>query len=54
MVEESLDQLLAIIKANKEWEDKKANKEMLAIFKELGNTSPITLAYRKHLQRALH
>jgi thioredoxin-like negative regulator of GroEL len=54
MMEECLEQLLAIIKLNKEWEDKKANKEMLAVFKELGNSSPLVQTYRKHLQRTMY
>jgi thioredoxin-like negative regulator of GroEL len=45
---------LNIIKVNKDWEDKKANKEMLAIFKELGNSSPLVQSYRKHMQRAMY
>lgn len=54
MIEESLEQLLAIVKADKNWQEKKANKEMLAIFKELGNTSSLTQTYRRLLQQALH
>jgi len=54
MMEESLEQLLEIIKLDKNWEDKKANKFMLAIFKELGNASPLTQKYRKLMQRLLY
>lgn len=53
-MEESLEQLLEIIKLDKNWEDKKANKFMLAIFKELGNASPLTQKYRKLMQRLLY
>lgn len=54
MIEEGLEILLEIIKIDKNWEDKKANKSMLAVFKELGNTSPITQKYRKLMQRLLY
>lgn len=53
-MEESLNELLEIIKLDKNWEDKKANKYMLALFKELGNTSPLTQKYRKLMQRLLY
>ena len=32
-MEESLEELITILKANKSWEDKKANKLILSIFK---------------------
>jgi thioredoxin-like negative regulator of GroEL len=54
MIEECLEQLLAIVKIDKNWQEKKANKEILAIFKELGNSSPLTQTYRRLLQQALH
>lgn len=54
MMEESLAELLEIIKIDKNWEDKKANKFMLALFKELGNSSPLTQKYRKLMQRLLY
>ena len=53
-MEESLEQLLEIIKIDKTWENKKANNFMLAIFKELGNASPLTQKYRKLMQRLLY
>ena len=53
-MEESLAELLEIIKIDKNWEDKKANKFMLALFKELGNSSPLTQKYRKLMQRLLY
>jgi thioredoxin-like negative regulator of GroEL len=33
MIEECLDQLLAIVRADRNWQDKRANKEILTIFK---------------------
>jgi len=54
LMEESLNELLEIIKLDKNWEDKKANKYMLAIFKEIGNSSPLTQKYRKLMQRLLY
>jgi thioredoxin-like negative regulator of GroEL len=54
MIEECLEQLVSIVKANKNWQDKKANKQILEIFKELGNSSAITQTYRRLFQQALH
>lgn len=54
MIEECLDQLISIVKANKNWQDKQANKLILEIFKELGNSSAITQTYRRLFQQALH
>lgn len=54
MIEECLNQLIAIVKMDKNWKEKKANKEILAIFKELGSSSPITQTYRRLFQRALN
>lgn len=54
MIEECLEHLLTIVKADKNWEEKKANKEILAIFKELGNSSPLTQTYRRLFQQALY
>jgi thioredoxin-like negative regulator of GroEL len=54
MIEECLEVLIEMMKADKNWEDKKANKFILAIFKELGNTSPLTQKYRKLMQRVMY
>lgn len=54
MTEEALEVALEIVKKDKNWEDKKANKFILNKFKELGNASPITQKYRKLFQRLLN
>lgn len=52
-VEKALEIAMEIIKINKNWDDKKVNKYVLSIFKELGNNSPLVQKYRKIMQRLL-
>ena len=54
LLEEGLQLLLEIVKADKNWEDKKANNLMLETFKKLGPSSQITNKYRKLYQRLLY
>ena len=52
--EEALELALEIVKTNKNWEDQKANKFILEVFKKLGSSSPVTQKYRKLYQRYLY
>lgn len=52
-VEKALEIAMEIIKIDKNWDDKKVNKYVLSIFKELGNNSPLVQKYRKIMQRLL-
>ena len=45
---------MEIVKEDKTWQDKKANKFILAVFKELGNSSPLVQKHRKAFQRLLN
>lgn len=54
MMEESLEVAMEIIKEDKNWMDKKTNKLVLDIFKDLGgNKSVVVQKYRKIMQRLL-
>lgn len=48
-----MDNLLIIIKQNRNWEGKKANTLILGIFEKLGMSSPLTQQYRKKLSNIL-
>jgi thioredoxin-like negative regulator of GroEL len=45
---------MEIVKEEKHWEDKKTNKLILTMFKELGENSPLVHKYRKIFQRILY
>lgn len=52
--EDALEVAMEIIKEDKAWQDKKANKLVLEIFKDLGgNKSTTVQKYRKVMQRLL-
>ena len=54
MTEDALIVALEIVKEDKNWSDKKANKFILETFKELGNGSAVVQKYRKLFQRLLN
>lgn len=51
--EESIEQLLEIIKRDRDWNDKAANAELLKYFEALGPSDPLTIQGRKKLSRIL-
>lgn len=53
-MDECLGTAIEIVKQDKNWHEKKANKFILAVFKELGNASPLVQKHRKVFQRLLN
>jgi putative thioredoxin len=51
---EALEQLLAIIRANRDWKDGEARKQMLAIFNLASGEPDVVQEYRKKLAAALY
>lgn len=50
---EAIDELITIIRKDKEWEDEKARKQLLDFFEALGHSDPVTIAGRKKLSSVL-
>jgi putative thioredoxin len=51
--QEAVDELLAMIKADRKWNDEAARKELLKLFEALGFTDPIAVDGRKRLSTIL-
>ena len=51
--EEAVDELIAIIKAKRDWNEDAARKQLLKIFEALGFTNPIAVAGRRKLSSVL-
>ena len=51
--EQAMDELLAIVKRDKTWDDQKARKELLTLFEALGLADPLVLAARRKLSALL-
>lgn len=51
--EAAIDELLASVRADREWNDQAARKQLVKIFDALGFTNPITLAGRRRLSTLL-
>ncbi|MEM1364801.1 MAG: thioredoxin [Pseudomonadota bacterium] len=51
--EEAADRLVAIFKADREWEEDGARKQLLKFFEAWGNTDPATVSGRRKLSAAL-
>ena len=52
-VDEAMDQLLQVIKADREWQDQAARKQLLTFFDALGPTHPATVNGRRQLSAVL-
>ena len=53
-IEAALDQLLAVLKKDKEFEDQIARKTMIEVFDLLGKGDPMATAYRRKMFAFLH
>lgn len=53
-MEEGLETLLAVMKADREWRDELARKTMIKIFNMLGKGNEIATAYRRRMFSLLH
>ena len=51
--EEAMEQLLHVIKTDREWQDQAARKQLVKFFEALGPTHPVTVAGRKQLSAIL-
>jgi putative thioredoxin len=51
--EEAMDELLAIVKRERNWEDQKARKELLTLFEALGPADPVVASGRRKLSAIL-
>ncbi len=51
--QEAIDELLAMIKADRKWNDEAARKELLKLFEALGFSDPLAVDGRKRLSRIL-
>ncbi|MCC6921361.1 MAG: thioredoxin [Alphaproteobacteria bacterium] len=51
--EAAMDELLAIVKRDRGWEDQKARKELLTLFEALGPADPLVAAGRRKLSTIL-
>jgi putative thioredoxin len=50
---EAIDHLLKIVRADREWSDQAARKQLLKLFEALGPTDPLTVQARKRLSSIL-
>lgn len=51
--DEAMDQLLTIIRKDREWEDSKARTQLVKFFEALGPSDPLTIQYRQKLSSIL-
>jgi putative thioredoxin len=51
--EEAADQLLQIIRADREWNEQAARKQLVQLFEAMGPTDPLTVSARKRLSSIL-
>ena len=51
--EEAMEQLLHVIKTDRDWQDQAARKQLIKFFEALGPTHPATVAGRKQLSAVL-
>jgi putative thioredoxin len=53
LIEQTIDELLAIVRADRTWNDDAARKQLVRIFDALGPTHPMTIAGRRRLSSLL-
>lgn len=53
LAEGAIDELLAIVRAERAWKDDAARKQLVRIFEALGPTHPLTIASRRRLSAIL-
>ena len=53
LAEGAIDELLAIVRAERAWKDDAARKQLVRIFDALGPTHPLTIASRRRLSSIL-
>ena len=53
-MEPALDQLLEIMRRDREWNEEAARKTMIKVFELLGNGDPTATAYRRRMFTLLH
>ena len=53
LTEGAIDELLTIVRADREWNDDAARKQLVRIFEALGSTHPLTIASRRRLSSIL-
>ena len=51
--EQAIDELLEIIKRNREWNEQAARKQLVKFFEAMGSTDPLTLSGRRRLSSLL-
>ena len=51
--EDAIDEMIEIIRRDKEWEEEKARKQLLDFFEALGHSNPITAKGRRKLSSVL-
>ncbi len=52
-IELAIDELLAIVRKNREWQDQAARKQLIKFFDALGPNHPVTVAARRKLSTVL-
>ena len=53
-IEAALDQLLAILKVDRDWQEQKARTTMIQVFELLGKGNELATAYRRKMFTFLH
>lgn len=53
LTEQAVDELLAIVAADRKWNDEAARKQLVRIFDALGSTHPLTISARRRLSSLL-
>ncbi len=51
--EEAIDELIELVRRNRQWDDEAARKQLVKIFDALGHQHPLTVAARKRLSTVL-
>jgi putative thioredoxin len=51
--EAAIDEVLTIVRKNREWQDQAARKQLIKFFDALGANNPVTVAGRRKLSAVL-